>query len=288
MEHIISEGFRPGTKRNLKSQLNNYYQFCESFHLTPVPANTTQLSRFAVYLHKFKLLKPTSIDNNVTAVRTLHGLLELPVPETSTYIHQAVIRGLKARNKVPVKKATPMDPEVFKLILPFVNFKDPLELVTWVALLMGFHLLLRVSNITSASRNKFNPQEGLMRKDFRMHRGIMLVHIRWSKTLQYQERKLLIPVIPFVDAELSAVKWFEYMINKIPAGPASPAFAVPTKTKKGIQLLPLSYSQLSRLLKKWTRAAGLGRPFSSHSLRRGGACWLKKKGSGRQCYSSYR
>lgn len=276
MDELIKDGYRPGTKKNLRSQINNYYEFCDKYKLQAFPASSKQLSRFAVFLHLFKKLKPGTIANCIAAVRSVHGLCELPVPDTSVYLHQAVVRGLKARNKNPVKKATPIDPYIFRAIKPFVNMEDMLELVAWVAMLMGFHLLLRASNITSKSRDRFDPQENLVRKDFRVHDGIMLVHIRWAKTLQYQERKLLIPVLPFVDEDISATKWFEYMISRIPAGPLSPAFAVPTKVGKQIKLLPLSYSQLSRLLRKWTSLAGLQSSFSSHCLRRGGACWLKK------------
>lgn len=241
------------------------------------PVEDKQITRFAVYLHTVKKLSPGTIENNISSVRTLHGLLELKIPDVSGYLHHAMIRGIKARNKKPVKKATPMDPSVFRLIKPFVDFTDNLELVGWVAALMGFHLLLRASNITAKSRKNFDPTENLVRKDFRMHRGIMLVHIRWSKTLQYQERKLLIPVIPFVEGDISAVKWFQVMIQRIPASPDSPAFAVPMKTKNGVMMYPLSYSQLSRLLKKWTTAAKLTKSvFTTHCLRRGGACWLKK------------
>lgn len=222
-------------------------------------------------------MNPDTVNNHIAAVRTLHGLLELPVPDISGHVHQAVMRGLKARHKLPKKKAMPIDPEVFERIKPFVNFGNNLELVAWVALLMGFHLLLRVSNITAASRNTFNPQENLVRRDFRMHGEVMLVHIRWTKTLQYKERQLLIPVIPFADGDISAVDWFQYMIARIPAKPESPAFAVPTKVNKKVELLPLSYSQLNRLLKKWTSQVGLS-GFSSHSLRCGGASWLKRNG----------
>lgn len=149
-------------------------------------------------------------------------------------------------------------------------------MVAWVAMLMGFHLLLRASNITAKSRFKFNPEENLVRADFRIHDKVMLVHIKWSKTLQYGERKLLIPVIPFLDAELSATAWFQYMIHEIPAKPQDPAFAVPDKNNK---LWPLSYSQLSRLLKKWTEAANLNSArLTTHGLRRGGTTWLKCNG----------
>lgn len=99
------------------------------------------------------------------------------------------------------------------------------------------------------------------------------MHIKWTKTLQFKERQLLIPVISFTEPALSAVHWFQYMIKRIPAAPDEPAFSVPNK---GIYQL-LSYSQLSRLMKKWTSAAGLDcRFYTTHCLRRGGASWLDK------------
>lgn len=276
MWNLVFEGYRPGTLKNLKTQIRSYYEFCERYSLQELPASDKQLTSFAVFLHKFKHLKPNTICNYLAGVRSLHGIMELQVPE-SGYLFRAVIKGIKARNKVPTRKARPIDPFIFRAIRPFVNMRDPLELVAWVAALMGFHLLLRASNITSKSRTRFNPAENLTRSDFRMHKGIMMVHIRWTKTMQYQEKKLLIPVIPFVQGDISAVKWFQFMIDRIPAEPNSPAFAVPTKTRKGVILYPLSYSQLSRLLKQWTTAAGIpSSGFTSHCLRRGGACWLKK------------
>lgn len=278
VDMVIRDSYRPGTRKNLRSQLNNYYEFCDRFGLQEVPADVNQMNRFAVYLFVNKKLKPSTINNNLAAVRTLHGLMNVTMPAEATFLHQAVLRGLKARHSQPVRRATPMDPDVFRLVKPVVNFKDPLELVAWVAVLMGFHLLLRASNITAKTRLCFDPKENLTRKDFRMHHGVMLVHIRWSKTLQYQERKLLIPVIPFVEEDISAIYWFNLMIETIPAGPDSPAFAVPTKTSGGVKLYPLSYNQLSRLLKKWTELAGLKKAsFTSHCLRRGGATWLKKR-----------
>lgn len=231
---LINDSHRPGTKQNLRSQINNYMEFCDRYRFMCVPADGKQVTRFAAYLHAVKNLNPRTIDNNVTAVRTLHGLLGFPAPDTSNYIHQAVRRGLRARNKKPVKKATPINPEIFRMIRPFVNMKDPLELVAWVAALMGFHCLLRASNITTKSRKVFDPQINLTRADFRMHNDMLLVHIRWTKTMQFQEKKLIIPVIPFTEGDISAVEWFSKMVKAILASPESPAFAVPTKTKSGV------------------------------------------------------
>lgn len=273
-DNLLLDGYRPGTRKNLSTQAQSYYEFCNRYSLAPFPASTQQLNRYVTYLYLFKQLHSDSIANYISGVRTLHELAELPAP-SSSLVTRLLLKGIKARNKVPRRQATPMDPELFLKLLPFVQFGDDLQLVAWVALLMGFHLLLRPSNLTAKSRKSFDPDINLTRRDFRMKRDIMLVHIKWTKTLQFKERKLLIPIISFTEPGLSAVKWFQFMINRIPAAPTDPAFSVP---HKGVNV-PLTYSQLDRVFKDWVAKAGLsGRPFSLHGLRRGGACWLDRHG----------
>lgn len=264
---------RPGTRANLRVQSSTYMQFCDNYGFQPFPASDRQVIRFAVYLNKIKKLAPNTVENYVSGVRTLHGLAQLQPPAIDCYLLKAVIKGMRYQHKIPVKKAAAIDPSVFKAMVPHVDFKSDLELVAWVATLMGFHLLLRASNITSASRFHFDPNVNLCRRDFRMQQDVMLVHIKWTKTMQFKEDKLLIPVIPFTETALSAVDWFKYMISRIPAGPDEPAFSVPFKGSN----LPLSYSQLARLLHKWTAAAKLdSAKYSCHCLRRGGASWLDR------------
>lgn len=271
---LMCDGYRPGTRNNLSTQARAYFDFCEMFKFEPFPANTQRLNRFVTFLHLVRDMRSDTIANYVSGVRVLHQLMEIEPPEIG-YVTKLLMKGVKARDKRPRKQATPIEPDVFLKMLPHVNYKDDLELVAWVALLMGFHLLLRPSNITSVAKHKFDPSINLTRADFRMKNDVMLVHIKWTKTLQYKERKLLIPVIPFANMGISAVKWFQYMIMRIPATPREPAFSVP---KKGINL-PLTYSQLGRLLKKWIALAQLNPTnFSLHGLRRGGACWLDKHG----------
>lgn len=271
----MQESQRPGTRNNLKSQVSCYYNFCDKYHLNDLPADSKQLTRFAVYLHSEKNLKPDTISNYLSGVKTLHGLMELPIPETDGWIHKAVFKGMKSRNKQPRRQAEAITPQILKLISQQVDQTDDLELVAWVAVLIGFHCLLRASNLTTRSAAAFNPQENLLRQDFRMHDKLLLVHIKWTKTLQYRERKLLIPVIPFADADINAVAWFQFMVSRIRAPPTAPAFAIPSK--RG--LTPLTYSQLAGKLKKWTSACGLDSSrYTSHCLRRGGASWLDEQG----------
>lgn len=273
-DSLMCDGYRPGTRSNLTTQAQTYYQFCDKYGLAPFPATTRQINRYVTYLYFVKHLKAETISNYVSGVRTLHELMEIAAPQNS-YITKLLLKGVKGRDKLPRKQAVPVDPELFLKLLPHVQFGEPVQLVAWVALLMGFHLLLRASNLTAKSKHAFDPQINLTRQDFRMKHDVMLVHIKWTKTLQYKERKLLIPVIPFTQPLLSAVKWFQYMIARIPAKPTDPAFSVP---HKGVNV-PLTYSQLDRLYKQWVELAQLpGGSYSLHGLRRGGACWLDRHG----------
>lgn len=275
VEKLLQEANRKGTQQNFKTQISAYYMFCEKFSFQELPADSRQITRFAVYLHLYKQLKPETIANYVSAVRTLHGLLEMPIPQTDTVVHKMVMKGIKTRNKKPKCQAEAITPKVLKMISKHIDKGDYLELVAWTATLIGFHCLLRASNLTSRSVASFNQDENLLRRDFRMHNNILLVHIKWTKTLQYREKKLLIPVIPFADPEIDAVKCFHEMLSAVPATSLAPAFAVPTKQG----LAPLTYSQLSEKLKKWTKACQLdATKYTSHCLRRGGASWLDEQG----------
>lgn len=275
MEDLMKEAHRPGTQNNLKTQVIAYYEFCDTFGLRHLPADNLQLTRFAVYLHLNRKLKPNSINNYISGVRTLHGLAGYTVPCTDDLVHKTVLKGIRNRNKKPTKQAEAITPQVLKMLFPQVDFSDNLELVAWVAVLIGFHCLLRASNLTVRSASSFNPHEHLLRKDFRMHSSLLLVHIKWTKTMRYRERKLLIPVIPFADSDINAVKWFRFMVSFIQAPPDAPAFSVPTS--KGFS--PLTYAQLSRKLKKWSEACHLdSSKYTSHCLRRGGASWLDEQG----------
>lgn len=272
---LVRDSYQPGTWSNLVTQISSYYEFCDRYQLQELPASSQQLTRYVVYLYKVKKLSSGSIQNYVSGVRTLHNLIGLPVPTQDAFLQKRIIAGIKNRLKNPVKQAVAVTPEMLRRISAVVDFKDNTEMVAWVAILMGFHCLLRSSNLVPASKKAFDPSKNLTRQDFRMHGQVLLVHIKWTKTLQYREKKLLIPVIPFVQDDISALRWFNYMIAKIPAPPDAPAFSIPM----GDRLQPLTYSQLSRLLHKWAVLAHINsKTLTSHCLRRGGASWLSERG----------
>ena len=92
--------------------------------------------------------------------------------------------------------------------------------------------------------------------------------IRWSKTIQYMQHKLRIPVLPFPDHRICPVFWLMVMVQKIPALPHQPLFSINRQGKA----TALSYNQLSARLKNWVITIGENpSDYTLHSLCRGDA-----------------
>ena len=96
----------------------------------------------------------------------------------------------------------------------------------------------------------------------------MMIEIRWSKTIQYREKILRLPVLPTQNKAICPVFWTHYMVDKIPVGPQDPVLAL----KLGNIVIALSANQLIYRIRKWLLLLGYDASlYSLHSLRRGGA-----------------
>lgn len=102
-----------------------------------------------------------------------------------------------------------------------------------------------------------------------------MVEIHWSKTIQYKQKVLRLPLIPSAVKQVCPVYWVKYMCSLVTAGPNDPLFSLPT----GSGNKALTYDRLRGLLAEWVGAAGLQvGDYSLHGLRRGGASWGLQSG----------
>lgn len=137
------------------------------------------------------------------------------------------------------------------------------------AMLTSFRALLRKCQVTSSDST-------LLRSDFSFFHWGMIIKLRRSKTIQFSERELLIPVARTSNKDLCAVYWCEKHFLQVDLPTTEPAFQVPSPD--GFQ--PLPYRALQSAIKFFCSKAGLQeRDFSSHSLRRGGATFLAIQGA---------
>lgn len=105
----------------------------------------------------------------------------------------------------------------------------------------------------------------------------MIIAIRRSKTIQFKERVLEIPVARCQNQALCAVHWTERHFEQLPASQTDTAFRIPTS---GGASYPMTYKIYQSTLKIFADRAGLDpTTISSHSLRRGGCTFLSLSGA---------
>ena len=81
----------------------------------------------------------------------------------STYMAKALKRVLAH----PIKQAAPMTPEILKHISRTINITDQVQLVSWTAILLGFIMFLRASNLVPDSMDSVAPDKQLTRNAIR-------------------------------------------------------------------------------------------------------------------------
>lgn len=142
-------------------------------------------------------------------------------------------------------------------------------MVAWTGLLLGFYMLLRKSNLVPDTMDTFNKEQQFCRADINLL-GLdkaMMFEIRWSKTIQYKQKILRLPVLPAKNKAICPVFWVHYMISQVPAQPYHPVLALTSAGKTWA----LSANQLIYRFRKWLTLLGEESTlFSLHSLRRGG------------------
>ena len=196
----MKAGHKSATQQNIKSQYDNYKRFCKHFSLPKFPADSWQLCRFAQYLAN-QGKSPGTCANHISTVRTVQALRGYQVPDLYDISIKLTLKGFSNMSKHVKRQAEAMTPQMLMQIAKLVNYKSTFETVCFVALLTGFFLLLRKSNLVPNSmtgKTGFNPCKQFQHKDLRLGHKTILADIKWSKTLQNSGRRLQLPLLPLV------------------------------------------------------------------------------------------
>ena len=151
---MIRSGSAPGTRANHKTHRTAYMKFCNEYYYKPFPATEWRYCQFAQHLANQNKV-PETVVNYVGTVRVMHRLKELPCPQANQIHYKLLTEGLKKTCKEPVRQVHPMNHQTLSMLYDHVDFSVELEAVAWVAVLVGFTLVLRVSNIGPDARTNF-------------------------------------------------------------------------------------------------------------------------------------
>lgn len=264
---LARSGPAPGSWNNLLTHSRKFQRFCNLLNIAPFPISEQNFCRYMAYL-TFSLTSSDSVLNYISGVKKLHAYAKIPMPVFSKYV-DAVFSGVKRLLAHQIKQAEPVTPHILRQMSALVDLQDEKQVVCFTALVVGFYLFLRSSNLTCKTQTSFDPHKNLCRQDIRLASDIALIEIKWTKSIQFFERKLLMPVIKILAVEICPIAWLKHMIAMVPASPTHPAFCLHNKRN---QLVPLTYRTLSDQFKLWIQLIGRDPvSYSLHGLRRGGA-----------------
>ena len=114
---------------------------------------------------------------------------------------------------------------IFK-VLDFEN--DPLSCTLFCAFLLTLFLMAGLANIVPPFRQCFNPSRHLILGDVATNQHGLIVTFKCTKTIQFGERKLHVPLLRLPGSHLCPVSTYHRMIRLVPASSWSALFVSPS------------------------------------------------------------
>ena len=268
-KELSSAYYAESSKSTRLMQIRKYLSFIDEFGglLAPVPCASAQVALYVTWLARS--LKYSSVTNYLSALNYLLKSEGAACIDYQDFKVKSVLRGAKRKLGVKTHRAAPILPS--HLLAMFGRMSEsPGHVAARAALLTSFRGLLRKSQITDSD-------SVLRRSDFEFFVWGMVITVRRSKTIQFSEKELVIPVARVANTDLCAVYWCKKHFAQTPLLGSAPAFQVPSASG-GFR--PLPYASFQSTIKFFCAEIGLNpSDFSSHSLRRGGCTFLASQGA---------
>ena len=256
--------------KNVISNIRTYTFFTSFFSLPFLPAEPSNLCRF------MELMALTSgyghLKNVLSSVKYLHEAYSYSFPSNDFNL-DATMQGLKRRLAKTPFFVMPITPGILTCMYSHLNMSKPSDLALWCAYLTAFFGLFRKANVVPEPGQP-DPRHTLTRDHITLDRTnrIVYIHVTFSKTIQFCQRDLVIPIPSNENPALDLYRHMVQLLDTVSAPGSAPAFSF-SKSEF------ITYKSFTERLKNLLAKAGQSPElFSGHSFRRGGATFLHKVG----------
>ena len=266
--HFQRSAYAPGSLANLRSHLRAYFLFCIAAGHPHLEFSVDHICKFLVFLSRS--LSFVTIRNYLSSLRIFFELHGINVDLPKDFYIALTLRGIKRLHGCQSVAKLPITPDILIRIYKSIDFSSITERIFWTAALFAFFTFFRKSNLFPSSAKSFDPLRNLTRQDVGIFPSFALVNVHWSKTLQFRERKLSVPIPRIPGSPLCPVTALEeyFALCPTPSSQPYPLFC----TFAGPTAIPLLYTSFLQSLKSKLSAIGVNpAAYSGHSFRRGGA-----------------
>ena len=213
--------------------------------------------------------------NVYSSIKFLHKALNVDFLEDEFQVN-TVLQSIKRKlAKVPFQ-VLPITREILCAMYNYIDVNKPEDLALWCSFLVAFYCLFRKSNVAPQSFDKFDSNKGLSRKKlaYLSEENIVLIYNNWSKTNQFMNREVVIPLCKNSIEALDPVRHLKQLLSWDIAE-TKPAFSFYNKGS----LHCITYDRFTVRLKSLLDKAGYSPDlYSGHSMRRGGCSLLFQLG----------
>jgi integrase len=143
----------------------------------------------------------------------------------------------------------------------------PFHVFYKISFILGFLGLLRISNVAAASRASFDPLRHLRRGDVSIAGNSIIVHLKWTKTLQRYRQSARIQLFSVPNSPACPLTAFMALQRTYPVLPTDPFLSY----RVSGQLFIITQEHLRRVLKRLVLTLNFPSQLTFHSFRRSGA-----------------
>jgi len=180
---------------------------------------------------------------------------------------------------MPPNQKLPITPSLLLRLHATLNFTKSFDSSFWAICLVAFYGLFRKSHLLPMSAQKFDSSKQLTKSDFKFFPWGTLITIRWSKTIQFRERVVDIPLPCIPGSKLcptTAVIHAFHFTNSTAAN--SQAFAWYDNSLSPKTHI-FTYNLFISKLRDHLTSMGINpQSYAGHSFRRGGASFAYQSG----------
>lgn len=246
-----------------------YLRFCLFFKRSPVPADNHTVLAYATFLARS--LSPNSIPAYLNIIKLMHMEKGYPSPLRNWELN-AVTRGIQRRLGSPPKQKLPITIDLLTKIHAQLDLHLSEHKAFWAACVIAFFAFLRKSTLLPKSAS--SKEKALCIKDVSLNESMLFLHIRHTKTIQFGQRRLDIPINAIPGSILCPVSAMAQVLSGMQPGSVSVNQPLFNYTASDGKTRFLNHSVFMSLLKTVLCKCNVNiNDYSGHSFRRGGCSY---------------
>ena len=265
VQRLESLYYSENTKRTRSVQLRRYEEFCRIQGFVCFPLVSVVMRKYVAHLGKD--LCYSSIQQYLSAIIVHSRILGYPDETRESLGLLWILGGIKRWKGDLVISSSCLFPADLLGIRDLLDLRKMEDMVFWVSCLIMFRTLLRGSNL-------FDSDMAILYEDVKCTEWGVLFTIRKTKTIQYKQRLLEIPVALVPGHPLCLIKCLKLVLDYSGTGPGLPLLGWSNKGR----FVGASYKWFVDKLKILCEKMKLVGKYGTHSFRHGGATTLSMVG----------